>query len=343
MKKIFNALNQQLTAEKNCVFCTIIANSGSTPRGSGARMLVMEDGTTIGTIGGGEVEYRSSKIAMDALKNKRSFLQPFCLTADQVASIGMICGGAVTVYFQYIDHDNPQARELCAQILHQLEQDEDSWLILDVSHEQEWGMGLYTKKDGLRGLDGLAESEIAELCVTRATQKHYDDRHYYGEPLVRSGMVYIFGGGHIAQELAPLLTHLNFRVTIFEDRPEFATRQLFPTVDQIIVGNPDHFSEKITIKESDYIVIMTRGHSHDYNIQLQAMRTPAHYLGVMGSREKLRILSEKMFKEGFTQADVDRLHSPIGTAIKAETPAEIAISVAGELILTRSERLTNNG
>ena len=341
MKKIFNTLNQQLAAGKNCVFCTIIANSGSTPRGSGARMLVMEDGTTIGTIGGGEVEYRSSKIAMEALKEKRSFLQPFCLTADQVASIGMICGGAVTVYFQYIDQSNPKVRELCAQILQQLELDEDSWLILDVSQEEAWGMGLYTKKSGLRGLDGLSKTEITAICLTRATQKHFEQRHYYGEPLVRSGMVYIFGGGHIAQELAPLLTHLSFRVTIFEDRPEFATRELFSTVDQIIIGNPDNFSEKITVKESDYIVIMTRGHSHDYNIQLQAMSTSAHYLGVMGSREKLRILSEKMFKEGFTQADVDRFHAPIGTAIKGETPAEIAISVAGELIMTRAERLVN--
>ena len=161
---------------------------------------------------------------------------------------------------------------------------------------------------------------------------------YYSEPLQRAGTVYVFGGGHVAQELVPVIAHVGFKCVVYDDRPEFANSRLFPDAVNTIVGDFTSVFDKVTIREQDYVVIMTRGHQCDYDVQKQVLKTPAHYIGVMGSRQKLMTLAGKLKAEGFTDRDIERFYSPIGLAILAETPAEIAISVAGELIMVRARR-----
>ena len=163
---------------------------------------------------------------------------------------------------------------------------------------------------------------------------------FYVEPISLAGVTYVFGGGHVARELVPVLEHVGFRCIVFEDRPDFATRELFPTAFGLVLGDFSAIGERIRIGPRDNVVIMTRGHGFDYEVLAQALATPAAYIGCIGSRRKVAATKARLFAEkGYTEEDFARVHTPIGLDIGAETPAEIAISVAAEMIRFRAERV----
>ena len=155
---------------------------------------------------------------------------------------------------------------------------------------------------------------------------------------MQAGTVYIFGGGHVAQELVPVLAHVGFRCVVYDDRAEFANPQVFPQAAETIVGDLEHIGDRVAIGPQDYVCVMTRGHQFDYYVQKQAMELGPCYIGIMGSRSKIRVVTEKLLEDGFTREEIEGCHMPIGTAIGAETPAEIAVSIAGELIHIRALR-----
>lgn len=333
LKHLFELAKSQMETHQDFVFVTIIASSGSAPRGAGSRMLVLSDGTSHGTIGGGNVEYAAIQQAREVLSSQSSFTKGYLLRQGEAADLGMICGGDVTVYFQYISWENEDFYNLCCRILSDWEHQESCWLILDITDETAWSAGYYSSSQGLWGLH---LSDPAPLLFPQAVQLSIEDRRYYSEPLIRKGTVYIFGGGHVAQELVPVLAHLDFRCVVFDDRETFSNPRLFPTASRWITGDFSQISEQITIQADDYVCIMSRGHQYDYLLQQQILRTPARYIGVMGSRRKAETIRNKLLQDGFTAQDVDRIHTPIGLSILAETPAEIAISIAGELVMERA-------
>lgn len=339
MKALFEELKTVLEGGDEAVLVTIIASSGSTPRGTGSRMLVKKDGTIKGTVGGGAVEYQAIQTALKAMEKKESFTKGFALTRSQVADIGMVCGGNVVVYFQYIQPGDQNQQRFCGQVIEALSRDEDSWLVLDITDETFWRMGLYDREHGIMGME-----EPGSLCESRlfgcnALQKQVDGRNYYVEPLVQAGTVYVFGGGHVAQELVPVLTHVGFRCVVMDDREEFASPQVFPDARETIVGDLEHIADFVDIKPRDYVCIMTRGHQYDYYVQRQAIDLHPCYIGIMGSRNKIKVVTDKLLADGVSMEEIGRCHMPVGTDIHAETPAEIAISIAGELIAVRAVRM----
>ena len=152
----------------------------------------------------------------------------------------------------------------------------------------------------------------------------------------RAGRVYIFGGGHVGRALVPVLAGVEFRVTVFDNRPDFAKQEVYPDADCVILGNYQDIREKVCIGPEDYVVIMTPGHQADRAVLLQAMRTEATYIGCIGSRKKIAATNAFLMENGIPEEALTRIHAPIGLPIQAETPAEIAISVAAELILHRA-------
>ncbi len=338
MKELFTQLVKCMEAGEDSVLVTIVASSGSTPRGAGSRMLVKADGSTMGTIGGGAVEYRATEKAMEALGRRESLIQGFSLTKNEVADIGMICGGNVTVYFQYVSWENREFAHVCRQVAECLERNQDSWLILDITDVTCWKMGAYASDGWQVGIE-LPESLLGHLNISKAEQVQVEGRTYYTEPLVQAGLVYIFGGGHVAQELVPVLAHVGFRCVVVDDRPEFACRERFPNALDTIVGPLDGISQYLTIQPQDYVCVMTRGHQFDYYVQRQVLRAKPRYIGIMGSKKKIAAVTEKLLADGFALEEIQSCHMPIGTRIQAVTPAEIAISIAGELILERTRCL----
>jgi len=338
MKTLFKQLIQGMEEGQDSVLVTIVASYGSTPRGAGSRMLVKADGSTLGTIGGGAVEYRSAEIARAALKKKESLIQGFSLTKNQTADIGMICGGDVTVCFQYISSDDQDFRNLCREVLVCLDKNQDSWLILDITDVTCWKMGLYVSDGRQSGME-LSKELIHKLDSSRARQFEAAGRIFYTEPLVQAGLVYIFGGGHVAQELVPVLAHVGFRCVVVDDRPEFACRERFPQAVDTVAGSFERISEYVKVLPQDYVCVMTRGHQYDYLVQRQMLEAKPRYIGIMGSRKKIASVTERLLDDGFTLEEIRRCHMPIGTEIRAVTPAEIAISIAGELILERTKSM----
>jgi xanthine dehydrogenase accessory factor len=217
----------------------------------------------------------------------------------------------------------------------------DSWIVTDITDEAEWRMGIFAQ--GLKNQNALPELVTEkELFTNRGVKVESSGRLYYSEPLTRAGKVYVFGGGHISQELVPLLSNLGFGCVLFDSLEKFACKELFPSAENIIVGDFSDISAKTAITEKDYVVIMTRGHKYDFAVQSQVMKLKPYYTGVIGSRNKIASVSKKLLEQGFSQDEINRVHTPIGIAIKADTPAEIAVSIAAELILIRSNRYSIN-
>ena len=161
----------------------------------------------------------------------------------------------------------------------------------------------------------------------------------FSEPLVSGGFVYIFGGGHIARELVPLLARLDFRCVVFDDREEFLGNDLFPLAEKCIPGDFDHIGKYLCLTERDYAVIVTRGHLCDLEAWAFALDSPAVYIGVIGSKAKHAFVKGQLQERGYGDAVINapRVHAPIGVDIKSETPAEIAVSIAAELIQERAK------
>lgn len=337
MKELFATARKSMEEKQDLVFVTTISSSGSSPRGAGSKMLVLENGTSYGTIGGGNVEYVSIQHAREVLKQKQSCTRGFALRPNQVADLGMICGGDVVIFFQYISWENQDFYDLCTRILKSWDKNENTWLIFDITEETVWKAGLYEEQEGLTGLE---LSDPSPLLQTKAVQKVLDGRKYYCEPLVQKGRVYIFGGGHVAQALVPVLARLEFRCVVFDDREAFSNPQVFPEAEQCILGDFNRISDYLSIQPQDYVCIMSRGHQYDYLIQKQILTTPAYYIGVMGSRKKKEVIRQKLLADGFSQEDISRITTPIGLDILAETPEEIAVSIAGQLIAERAKAAT---
>lgn len=152
----------------------------------------------------------------------------------------------------------------------------------------------------------------------------------------RPGRVYIFGGGHVSRKLVPALAAVEFRCVVLENRAEFALPALFPEAEEVRCIDYARAAQEAALTADDYVVIMTRGHQDDLLIQAQVMRTPVRYIGVIGSRQKTAALTAALREMGFTDADLARVHAPIGLPIRSETPAEIAVSITAQLILVRA-------
>ena len=157
-------------------------------------------------------------------------------------------------------------------------------------------------------------------------------------PLPVGERAVIFGAGHIARALTPLLRTVGFRPVVVDDRPGFATAEHFPQADRTICGDFDRISDYLTLTPEDYVVIMTNGHEHDFQAEVQVLRGETAYVGVIGSRKKTAFVNQRLREAGIPEEKIAFVHTPVGTPIKAVTPEEIAVSIAGEMICVRAAR-----
>lgn len=328
MKDLF----RYLCEGKEMVLVTVVAASGATPRGAGAKMLVTEKGRIWGTIGGGAVEYRALQMADKVLKEKSAAVHQFTLNKDDIQNLGMVCGGEVQVFFQYIAENDGQMMELAKIALDAYKKNEELWILSDMKKDGK--LSLYHKKTGFIGSEDL---EWMRPYLSRKPKLvKENENEIYIEQICFASRVYVFGGGHVAQELVPVLTHVGFRCVVMDDREEFANRELFPRAERVMIIDFERISDFVEIGENDYVCVMTRGHAYDTRVQAQILKTPACYIGVIGSVSKKAAVFGKLYEMGYTVEDTDRIITPIGLEIQAETPAEIAISIAGQMIMHRA-------
>lgn len=311
MQAIFAKLLYEMEKQHDTVLVTIVDEAGSTPRGNGAQMLVSSAGPQAGTVGGGNVENLSILHAQELIEAKRSDIHEYKLHKNHAEDIGMVCGGGVTVLFSYISSAGNCWHDTASAVLSYIAQRKAGFLVLP--------------------LDGSA------ACISD-TQP---DGKVFSMPLPIGERAILFGSGHCSLALAPLLQTVGFRVTVFDDRPDLLTSGRFPSAEALICGDFMKISDYLSINENDYIVVMTNGHSHDFEVQEQVLRHPYAYIGVIGSRAKTASVNARLREAGITEDIISTIHAPIGTAIKAVTPEEIAVSIAGEMIYERALRREN--
>ena len=314
MNGIFTTLLYEMEKHHDTVLCTIIADSGSTPRGKGAQMLAGDAGLLSGTIGGGAVEGGAIALGQTLLRERRSAVHEYKLRHNDGEDIGMVCGGDVTVHLQFIAADDPVWRELAGSVLQRIALRQPGALVLALD-------------GGAPALQDAPETDSAHIAL----------------PLPIGQRAVLFGAGHCSLALCPLLTTVGFRVTVVDDRPELVTKERFPTADAVICCDLDRVTETVPIGEEDYVVVMTNGHSHDFAVQEQVLRGRYAYIGVIGSRAKTASVNARLREAGISETAIASVHTPIGTAIKAVTPEEIAVSIAGEMICVRATRRENAG
>ncbi len=334
MKELFERLCAALARGEDAALCSILGASGSSPRGLGAKMAVFQDGATLGTVGGGAVESQAQRAALEALQNGRSSMHSFQLTRNDIADIGMVCGGNVRIYVQVFQAADAEARAQLERIRCCFSSLASSWLVLAMDGERVTQMGVYRNDGGVQGLT------IDEKALRPMLQSHPaffgGSPAYYTEPLVQAGIVYIFGGGHVGRELAPVLAHVGFRVTLLDSRPELAKPENYPGTERVICGDFLHLSDYVTIQPEDYVVVVTPSHVADREVLQQALATDATYIGCIGSHSKLAVGKAWLLEHGVTEENYARVHAPIGLPIGGRTPEEIAISIAAELIQHRA-------
>lgn len=334
MKDILERLISELKGGGEAVLVCIVESSGSVPRGAGATMLVSGEKKQTGTVGGGTIEYLSYLHAVKLLEGKSSeHIKDFDLDAGSAASIGMVCGGNVKVLFKLLTSADTEFFE---RLYEACLTGKKVWLVEKFTESAMVLSCIYDENGALFG-GALTTEETDRLLMDKPVFLKESTRTF-AMPITNGGSVYIFGGGHVAQELAPVLTHINFNVNIYEDREEFAKKDLFPSAVSITLAPFCEASERIEVSDADYIVIMTRGHEWDYVLIGQMLKTPARYIGCIGSRHKIAHTRARLMKDGFSAEEFDRVHTPIGLDIGGRTPAEIAVSIAAEMIMERSKK-----
>ena len=316
MRTICRKIIESIESGNSLVLVTLIEQEGSAPRGVGAQMLVDASGRIAGTIGGGAIEGKAIRMGGELLEKKESAVQDFSLNLSSGTDLGMVCGGSVKAYFAYIDGDAFAWKEAAEQVLFRFENRLTGYVVLDL----EQGTVLVRAKEEID--DSVGSGRLEGNLFTL--------------PIPLEERVILFGGGHVAQALVPILAGVGFSCIVFENRPEFADKSLFPAAHRVLLGDYKRVEDTLTLLETDYIVIMTNGHLHDLILEEQLLRRKFAYIGVMGSHRKIAAVNEKLREAGISEEAISSVHTPIGLDILAVTPAEIAISVAAECIQVRA-------
>jgi xanthine dehydrogenase accessory factor len=346
MNSIAEIAARLLEDHQQFVLATIISRQGSTPRMAGTRMIITGDGQIFGTIGGGLLEARVVQKAGEVLSSRRPVLMPFDMQPSELATMDMICGGRLEVLVECVDPGSNAATVIRGWGEVQAKPDTCYFLttvrfsgekIKEIAH------CLLKNQRVLYG-DLPPDSTVIETYLRGHADTAglgtitLDNDLILVEPVLAAATVFLFGGGHVAQPTARLAAFVGFRVRVVDDRSEYANPARFPDAeDTRVVTDFDAALAGLDIDRRAFIVIVTRGHLHDKTVLMQALRTEAAYIGMIGSRRKRDHIFSALLKQGFTAADMKRVHSPIGLDIRAETPEEIALSIVAEMVQVRAQ------
>jgi len=352
MQNIYEALMDQYRQGNTSVLATIIKQAGPSPRGIGAKCLLTKDGVLFGTIGGGLLEAEVLQKATDLMQTKVPELMSFHLKGTDVEDTDMLCGGDVEVFLAPLSPEDSGLLPFFEAIL-RIHRRGGSGLIATIVDPESWQAEkapmVFLTADGeqtgsIPGCPNL-ETELknkAEALVRQRVPKIHRfseggrSLNVFVEPVQSNPILFIFGGGHVSQQIAPLAARVGFNVRVIDDRKDFADPHLFPEAQEVLERRFEDVMGGLPVDGSSYLVIVTRGHSHDKEVVAQALKTDARYVGMIGSRRKRDIIYQRLMEEGFSKEDIARVHSPIGLSIGAETPEEIAVSIVAELVQVRA-------
>jgi xanthine dehydrogenase accessory factor len=346
MLNLFSEIDRRLKAGETLVLARIVRQTGSTPRQAGTKQLILADGSLVGTIGGGKLEYEVAARAKEVFATGNSLCLHFQMTGKDAAENEGLCGGLSDVFLERLDPADADLRALFAEVARLSAEDSGAALVTAVQEGTARVGRALLGADGsvLAAMDlpsGLALSGFSALAAERrprlaSLEEAAAAPFFFIEPLAPEPVVYIFGAGHVSTALAPLARMAGFQVAVIDDREEFANNARFPAADLILVCSIEEAFARIRVRPSSFIVIVTRGHLHDRQVLKAALATEPAYIGMIGSRHKRDLVYHSLIEEGVAAERLKGVHSPIGLDIGAESPEEIGISIVAELVQVRA-------
>ena len=347
MKDVFHEAVGELAQGHPVVVATVVRTKGSTPQKPGAKLLVRDDGSGVGTLGGGCVEGDIWFAARELMKRGGSAqYRDYELNEDLAAQDGLVCGG--TMYFlidpvyeagSYLDY----AKEIDAAYAGG---PAVALATVTAAGDGAEGLGarLFMREDG--STEGsLGSPEVDREAIKRARELMVhgknefvtmrDGPEFFVEAYTTPPQMVLCGGGHVSKAIAPLAATLGFRVFVTDDRGEFANSERFPEADIIVAENPETALPQLPINANTFIIIATRGHRYD-NVALEAAAmTPAKYVGLLGSKRKTILIYEDLIRSGLPIERIREIRSPVGLDVRGRTPEEIAVSIMAEVLMFR--------
>lgn len=350
MDPIYRQLVDLLDRHQPLAFAVLTETKGSTPQKCGAKAIFLPDGRILGTLGGGCLEAETRQKALRALETGEPFTFRAVLDDDFGWDDGLICGGSVQTFVQ----PNPKSHEVWRALLDGANARQRRLLVTVTSGEYVGARVLFAE-GRILSTDDLPQEMLEQLAAKSAevlAEPESEPSSFlfppsslsaYFEPLLPKPVLVICGGGHVGCAVGRLAAWSGFDVVAIDDRASFANQERFPEARRILVEDPAKVMREFPIDDNTYIVIVTRGHRHDAVILREVIHSPAAYIGMIGSRRKVRTILEAFVDERIATPDeLRRVRSPIGLNIHSITVEEIAVSIMAELIATRRGQ-TENG
>ncbi len=340
MRDTVRELLATLHDSRDAAYCRLVETRGSTPQKAGAMMLVYADGSQAGTLGGGCVEAEVKRRALAALASRQAEAPVFQLDSDYGWDDGLICGGRMQVLIQPIDAHAATYFQALAQ---QLDEGRGATEVV-VFDEQAAGFpapsSFLLDQQG-RLVARLAPEDPPEWILDQVPPLQQRPRASvqrgvaYLPSLTRCRLL-IVGAGHVGLAVARLADEVDFDVWVADDRADIASPERFPMARRLLTGSLEETLPAVPVDADTYCLIVTRGHQHDERALYHLCQRGARYVGLIGSRRKIRMIFEDLLNEGVPAESLSRVFAPLGIDIGSRTVAEIAVSICAELIAHRN-------
>lgn len=311
---LWNFILKTISSDKKAVLLVVAESSDSSPGRQGFKMAVNEEGETVGTIGGGIMEKDMIEYALDVRFGNESRLIKKLHHTDKTnfEKSGLICGGYQTIIFSVIDISQTT---LVENILSSIKEKQNNELLITPKKIE------YNTADS-----------IQTVSFTYKSDEDWEFRENIGLPLI----AYIAGGGHVGLAVSRVMKTLGFYVVVFDHREDVFTIEQNSFADEIIITRYEDIGKKIIESERSYIIIVTPMHTGDEATLKSVIDKKVNYIGMMGSKRKIKNIFDALLADGINEELFKKIHTPIGIEIEAETPEEIAISIAAEIIKVKN-------
>jgi xanthine dehydrogenase accessory factor len=338
---------RQLEQGMPIVLVSFVSLQGSSPRHNGTKMVVGADGRSYGTIGGSLIEATAITESRNVFTAAHSKIIEFDLTGIAASSPNMICGGKAELLLDYLPAT--EANKKFAAAWHETALNGNNFYFL--THFKHAGRTIDVPGHSIlfpdghtAGNSGITDADVDKLKpelhnISLSMVFSFKDSKILVDRVRKLKTLYCCGAGHVGVPTAHLAALVGFRVVVIDDRAQYANSERFPEAGEIrVIADFKQALDGQEIDADSFIVILTRGHQYDREVLEQALKTSAGYIGMISSRKKKQTIYETLMASGVKKEELERVHSPIGLEIGAETPEEIAVSIIAELISERSKQ-----
>ena len=298
-----------------------------------AKMLVTAGGARMGTVGGGCLEAEITERALEVIERREPAASEHTLNAELAGDYGLTCGGTALMFIEPIVVDQGLA-SVYNESVALLGRGERGMLVTSLDWSGGPAKALALPDGSFLGNADARMRSVLDAAIAGGEEQRFEDG-VFAERVAGAPRLVVFGGGHVGARVAEAAAFAGWRVTVVDDRPDFADPARLPFAESTVVC--DFFDLPATLRFDDetYVVVATRGHQHDALIVEQLARHQLRYLGMLGSRRKVALTWRLLVQAGVPQARLDQAHAPVGLPIGADTPEEIAVSIVAEMITVR--------